>query len=324
MIPIRPLSDILGAPQENFGRYYGNYLFQTHQFDGGGIFSPRRLQRKAWIFSGIVSPEYITGFAIVDAGIVATAFCYVSERSTGMYREEKTTIPYGFPDNFQPSLSEQWQIKDGKKFWKFSSNKSEYRFEYLGDEFSLQYVCNDNPNGVSTIAPSKDRPFHFTYKNMNLDFSGVLSLGNLDIPIKGDSCVLDFSKGYPPRETKWNWACLVGTTGSGEIIGINLVSHFNEGLENTYWLSGIPGPLDPAVFTYTKPISDNTTKIHTTCGTLEIDFFPEGRRSETLNAILLKSEFIQAFGSFRGTLLQNGKKISLSGRGLAEDHYALW
>lgn len=324
MIPINPLSEILGNLSDNFGRYYGYYSFQTVPYDGTGLFSNRRLKRKAWIFSGIISEEYIIGFAIVDAGIVGTSFCYVKERKTGIYIEEKAVIPYGFPDEYQPGLDSPWILKDGKKSWRFQTENDFLKMEYLGEEFSIQFQIKNNLDGISTIAPSQNRPFHFTYKNMNLGVSGILTIGNKDIPIKGNYGVIDFSKGYPPRETFWNWACLIGKSETGDSFGLNLVSHFNEGLENIYWLSGKPNPLDTALFHYQNPIYENYTLLQTTCGSLEIEFYPEGKRQESLNAIFLKSDFTQAFGNFRGSIQKDGIKHKISGQGLLEEHYALW
>ena len=322
--PIKPLSEVMGSLSENYGRYYGLLDFQTAQLDGSGLFSPRRFSRKAWIFSGLVTEKYITGFAVVDAGVVATAFCYVQDRVTGAYLEEKAVKPYGFPEEFSPSLKNTWKIQDGRKIWKYEPFGDSYKFEYLGKDFSLHFSMKENENGISTIAPSEGRPFHFTYKNMNLTSDVVLSLGNKEIKFNGNIGVLDFSKGYPPRETFWNWASFVGITSSGHEFALNLTAIFNDGLENIYWLDKKPYPVGKATFTYEKPISENQTIIKDDSGLLALDFTPEGKRSEKLDALILKSNFTQAFGKFKGKIIHGGEEILVSGSGLVEEHYALW
>jgi hypothetical protein len=324
METIKPISDILGNLSDNYGRYYGHYEFQTSAIDGSGIFSQRRLSRKAWVFSGTISEEYITGFAIVDAGMAATAFCYIKNRTTGEYLEENMTKPFGFPENFSPSLSSTWSLQDGKKSWKYTKTGDEYRFEYLGDQFSLQFTMQETGNGISTIAPSQDRPFNFTYKNMNLPTKVVFSQNGKESRWEGSIGVLDFSKGYPPREIFWNWASLVGTTDKGDSFGLNAVAHYNDGLENIYWLNGKPFPLGKAVFTYDKPISENQTRLIVEGDLLNLQFYPEGKRSEDLNYIFFKSQFTQAFGKFKGILNHEGEKVTITGNGLLEEHSALW
>jgi hypothetical protein len=324
METIKPLSEIMGELSQNYGRYYGHYEFQTDAMDGRGIFSPRRLSRKAWIFSGTISEEYITGFAIVDAGLAATAFCYIQNRITGEFLEENMTKPFGFSDDFFPSLSRNWDLQDGKKSWKYEGNGNDYKFEYLGDQFSLQFSMKDSENGISTIAPSIDRPFNFTYKNMNLPTKVTLSLRGKEVHWESSIGVLDFSKGYPPREIFWNWASLIGTTNKKDSFGLNLVAHYNEGLENIYWLNGIPYPLGKAVFSYDKPISENPTEILVEGGILRLQFIPEGKRKEDLNFVLYRSQFTQAFGKFTGTLHHKDGSLEISGSGLLEEHSALW
>src|SRR3954469_4423062 len=63
----------------------------------GLITKKRRTERKAWIFFGVYSPELICGIAIVDAGMVATAFSYFYSLKDGVFEEDKTTVPLGFP-----------------------------------------------------------------------------------------------------------------------------------------------------------------------------------------------------------------------------------
>lgn len=324
METIKPISDILGNLSENYGRYYGHYEFQTSAIDGSGIFSQRRFSRKAWVFSGTISEEYITGFAIVDAGMAATAFCYIKNRTTGEYLEENMTKPFGFPENFSPSLSSTWSLQDGKKSWKYTKTGDEYRFEYLGDQFSLQFTMQESGNGISTIAPSQDRPFNFTYKNMNLPTKVVFSQNGKENRWEGSIGVLDFSKGYPPREIFWNWASLIGTTDKKDSFGLNAVARYNDGLENIYWLNGKPFPLGKAVFTYDKPISENQTRLIVEGDLLNLQFYPEGKRSEDLNYIFFKSQFTQAFGKFKGILNHEGEKVTITGNGLLEEHSALW
>jgi hypothetical protein len=162
------------------------------------------------------------------------------------------------------------------------------------------------------------------YKNMNLFSEVVLSLGNKEIKFDGNIGVLDFSKGYPPRETFWNWASFVGITSSGKEFALNATAIFNDGLENIYWLDKKPYPLGKATFSYEKPISDNTTSIKDDSGILTLEFSPEGKRSEKLDALILKSHFTQAFGKFKGKIIHAGEEILVSGSGLVEEHYALW
>ena len=56
----------------------------------------RRNGRKTWIYAGVFNERYYTGFAIADAGLVATAFAYVFDAQTQRYVEEKATVPFVF------------------------------------------------------------------------------------------------------------------------------------------------------------------------------------------------------------------------------------
>jgi hypothetical protein len=64
---------------------------------------------------------------------------------------------------------------------------------------------------------------------------------------------IDFTKGYPPRETIWNWLSFIGNTESGKIIAVNLVDRFNANMENILWVNGQKQLLSNAKFTLQEP-----------------------------------------------------------------------
>src|SRR6476646_4335170 len=85
----------------------------TSVWDKQGLLAKkRRTERKAWIFFGVYSPELICGFAIADAGMVATAFSYFYSFKDSVFEENKITSPLGFPSDFNPDLDSEWTLGD--------------------------------------------------------------------------------------------------------------------------------------------------------------------------------------------------------------------
>ena len=98
-----------------FGRYLGLASdLSTDHWDGSlGLTSARRTKRKTWIFLGAFSSRFMVGFAIVDAGLLATAFAYVFDREQRRLWEDKLTVPLGFARDFQGRLDAPWELSRG-------------------------------------------------------------------------------------------------------------------------------------------------------------------------------------------------------------------
>jgi hypothetical protein len=175
------------------------------------------------------------------------------------------------------------------------------------------------------VAPSaKGRPFHFTYKNVCLPTELKIEYEGKTYQVSGNYGAIDFSKGYPPRETVWNWLAFIGTTQTGKNVSVNLVKHFNQDMENILWVDGKKTILSSATFTMQKPFDKNSWRIKTLDEILDCTLTPSGARSENINLLVMKSIFVQAYGKISGTLLINGAKEIFTATGVAEDHHALW
>lgn len=331
MQPNKQSTQIFGEhnpAEKHFGRYLGApFEFFHRPADKQGPWSKRRWQRKAWVFAGILTDEFILSLAIVDAGYIGNGFIYVYERKTGLFYEERKQLPFYFQDGFRPSLKNIWQLKIGNSYWLIdpcANNK--LVFVYNGSKISTEFSIQLNENGLNTIAPAQENPYHFTYKNMSLPTQGHYIIKGKRHSFSSQNAVIDFSNGYPPRQTFWNWASLIGKTSDNQTIAINLVDGFNDGMENCLWLDRTPILLEKAQFHYNRPIDNYNTEILTDGTTkLQLHFFPEGSRCENINLFLLKSKFVQAFGEFSGKVfLADNKELSIHGIGIVEEHNALW
>lgn len=287
----------------------------------GSLFGVRRTQRKAWIFLGVYSPEFICTIAIADAGFFANAFCYYYSFSDGVFDEASTLLPFGFSANFAASLHSDWRIGN---YTIITRPDGKLQFSYNG-KFYLQITAELTSTGASIIAPSQGgRPFNFTYKNVCLPVEARIENKSKVYTATGNIGAIDFSKGYPPRETIWNWCSLIGKTESGKSIGLNLVKNFNDEIENICWLDGQKTVLGRSFFTLTKPFGRNPWFMGTEDRQLVLRLTPGGIRGANVNLLVMRSYFVQAFGAIEGEWQVDGHIEKFKAYGVAEDHIALW
>jgi len=307
------------------GRFAGAIdELSTARWDGGGgLLSPRRLQRKGWLYVGLSSPRYQVGFAVVDAGLVATAFVYVYDRDTGLLREEKCLRPLGFAADFAPDWRRPWRLESGRQRWQIDHDGVAWQLAYSGPNLSVTARVEDHRRGISAVSAAPGRPFHHTYKLANLSSVVSCSLAGAKNSFEAQASV-DFSLGYPPRETQWNWASLEGGTDDGQPFAVNLVAHFLNGLENALWYGDEVLPLPQAVFDYRPEDPLAPWDIRTVDGRVALRFTPDGQRREHLNVGFMKSIFSQPFGRFTGQLETPTGRRAISGQGVVEAHQARW
>lgn len=324
MSDFRPQRQKLPTPGEKniFGLYEGPIRdTTTNDWDTTKtLLSRRRAERKAWIFLGVFSRDLYAGVAIIDAGYLASAFSYVYIPSERYFVEDRQVFPLGMQTDFAATLGDTWRLGPYEILPTEKNIVCNVRGKF---DFSATFTRKDN--GLSTIAPSDHlRPFHFTYKEMALQVEGEFISKRCRQKFDGEVGVLDYSKGYPPRRTEWNWLSMVGKTESGRSLAVNLVDKFNEGIENAYWLDGKPHSMVGAHFHYIKPAEKSIWRITTKDNQFEARFRPFGARHENLNVGLVRSRFVQPYGIFDGQIQINGAMEKFSGYGVTEDHFALW
>jgi hypothetical protein len=272
------------------------------------------------MYAGAFTPQYYVGFAIADAGIVATAFAYFFDAQSGLFIEEKSTVPFGFGSAFDPDLSTTWRLKN----FSITREGKSLICSFHGNRLDIKMSVSENGNGATTIAPAGDRPFHHSYKNLLLPTEVAVKADGKDISFAGNIGGIDFSKGYPPRHTFWNWASMNAVTESGMEFGVNLVGDFNNSIENALWVNSDVVQLSQATFSYGRPVEKSTWQIATLDGAVSMEFKPLGMRGEDTNAIFMLSRFKQPFGVFTGTVRIDGHSHRFTGYGVVEEHFAKW
>ncbi|HRP68883.1 MAG TPA: DUF2804 family protein [Turneriella sp.] len=283
------------------------------------IATRRRLERKAWIYLGFFSRDFYMGLAIADAGYIGKAFSYVYIPSEKFFMEDKITQPLAFPGDFDATLNNSWRM--GR--YEILPSNDRITVNFRGT-FDLTATFQRKHNGLSTIAPVDNRPFNFTYKEMELLTEGEFIFGSRRQKFSGACGVLDYTKGYPARQTHWNWLSMVGKTETGKNLSVNLVDKFNESIENALWLDGRAMSLSSAHFHFLRPADQSIWRILTRDNIFETRFRPFGARGENLNLGVLRSKFIQPYGIFDGQVQVGDTTEKFTGYGVTEDHLALW
>lgn len=310
-----------------YGAYRGAIPdVSTARWDGDRLAWRRRLQRKGWIYLGAYHEDFLLGFAVADVGYLGTAFLYVYDRKRRERVEEALDLPFAFPEGFAPSMRRGWSFGLGGRRWRIDPEGEGMRVRYEGRRLSCDVRVPSLEGGMTSLAPSVDRPFNHTFKRLCLPATVSARVDDRRIEeALPHGAAIDFTLGYPPRDTRWNWACLQGSTDDGRPFGLNLVAHFNDEIENALWLGDKLTPLGRgADFTVGRPPEREPWRVrHPEIG-FDVTFTPEGARRDRKNLGLLKHEFTQPFGRFEGTFREHDRDVRVEGYGVVEDHTSRW
>jgi hypothetical protein len=175
----------------------------------------------------------------------------------------------------------------------------------------------DETAGVESINPHGGG-WIWTRKQAGVRVRGTVVLPGGDAREIDAFGVVDDTAGYHARHTAWRWSAGVGETVDGRVAGWNLVAGVNDpplGSERSVWLDGAVREAAPATFA-----ADLTWVTSPDGGDLR--FTAEATRERHDELLLARSDYVQPFGTFSGTL-PGGARLT-HGFGVMEDHRARW
>ena len=298
------------------------------------------LREKRWQYVGLYTEELIVGMAIVHASYIGNIFCYVYDRTQNLLWEQERIAPAGAGIRVDRNVSKGVvsYVADGESM-RFENDLPlgkrliDVRLHSEGRDVDIRVEIIDDieqNTPLQVVTPTADGDFTFTHKAAGLPVLGSVRLGNHRYELKPekDFAALDFSYGYPARDTFWNWVSLAGHSSCGKRVGINLVDPIFDAVnnENAFWIDGELYKVGKTIFEYNEADTLMPWKIRSEDGLVDIVFTPLGKREQSIDYMLLASRFQQPFGHFSGILkLPNGQRISIDNvPGVVEEHHARW
>jgi len=245
---------------------------------------------KRWRYVGVYGPQIMVCAAEAQIGPARQAFWAVWDREEGRLSEHTTmrSRPVALPPG-------RVVVTDGDA------------------AIDLAFAEED---GVHVVTADGSQ-FAWTRKMAPLRVRGTVRLGprTWDVDALG---LVDDSAGYHARHTAWSWSAGVGTDAAGGPVAWNLVTGVHDSphdSERTVWSAGEPREVGPVAFA-----ADLSSVAFAEGGALA--FHEESRRAHDDNRVIIRSSYVQPFGTFTGTL-PGGVELA-EGYGVMERHDVHW
>ncbi len=314
-----------GKPQ--FGLYAGSVRDASFArlSDPPGILQ-RRLMEKKWQYVFVATPEMMLSLAVIDGGYLSSGICAVFDRGARrMLVNDNPVLP--------PICAQVGEDPADGMSARLLGPAIRARMQRAGGRVSIQATwahadvdlmldLTRAPPPITAIAEAGEPGrFDFTQKTVLAPAEGEVRAGNIHFPVQGQLAGLDYTHGFLPRETAWRWAFATGRAGS-HLVAFNFSDGFlgSEG-ENVVWIDGEPQPAGPVTFCFDARAPLLDWRVRSADGRVDLTFHPEGYRAQTIDLKLIRSAYLQPFGTWSGSV--NG--VAIEGlAGVAEDHAARW
>jgi hypothetical protein len=241
---------------------------------------------KAWRYVGVFSPELMLCAAVVRVGSARQCFWAVWDRERRRLYERTRLLRR--PVSLGPGFV---RVHDGA--------------------ISLDLELSESP-GIETVCAS-GAGYGWTRKQCGIEARGTISIDGARQPVRAHA-VVDDTAAYYQRHTSWCWSAGVGSASDGRPVAWNLVDGVNDpprDSERTVWIGGEPVEAPPVSFASDLSAVDG------------LRFSHEATRERRNNLVLLRSSYIQPFGTFAGSL-PGGLGELIEGYGVMERHDAWW
>lgn len=249
---------------------------------------------KRWCYVGVFGPDVMLCAGNAQVGPVPQAFWAVWDRQAGVLETETTLAATG-------------RVAAGPGAVRVRSGRSR-----------LELAISPTGEPVEVVSPH-GRSYIWTRKTP-VRADGHLTLGMEARPVSAFG-ILDESAGYHARHTQWEWSAGVGTTVDGWPVTWNLVRGVHDAetmSERTVWVRGRAVEAPPVRF------SGDLDEVWGVDGSV-LRFREEATRRRRENLGLVRSDYVQPFGRFEGTL-PGGLELSRQAPafGVMERHSARW
>lgn len=244
--------------------------------------------RKRWRYCGVYGNRLMLCAGVVQLGPALQTFWAVWDRDKQALRE-RTRVWRGRPYVHLPPG--RMRVDDGSV------------------TVDLEVDAGIPRETVTPAGPA----WIWTRKQTLVRFRGRVVLDGESIHVD-ELGVIDESAGYHDRHTDWEWSAGVGTLTDGRAVGWNLVAGIHDGVEDSeraVWVEG-EQPVHVPPVTFASDLS----------AVAGLRFEAEATRARTDNMVLVRSDYVQPFGTFTGEL--PGGLTLAEGRGVMERHSALW
>lgn len=292
----------------------------------------RLTRRKRWTWVGIVSDEVFAGMAVVDLTYAASVFAFAVERSTGRRLSDASMLGPGFVGSVNERAEEGAEARfafggrrasvvrpAGDPAWTVRAELGDLRLDARLDSTGA-------PPPLSAIAEPAPGAVATTQKRALLPVTGSLLAAGRRFDLDRALAGIDYSHGYPPRHTTWNWCFALGRARSGERVAVNLVQGFVGEAECVAWVGDVLYPLLEARFAHDLERPLAPWRIRTDDDAVALEFAPQALHREDQRLGIVSSRFAQVAGHFHGTLaLPARPPLELDGvPGVVEDQDMLW
>jgi hypothetical protein len=248
---------------------------------------------KRWRWVGVFDERLLLCAAFARVGGVAQSWWAVWDREAGALRERTVSWRPGRVVGFARG---RVSVRDGD----------------VAIELEL-----DEGGGVETVCPHGAQ-YVWTRKQGGVRARGAVRLGHERIAVDARA-IVDDTAGYHARETAWRWCAGVGVAADGRAAAWNLVEGVNDPpvrSERTLWVDGEPPrEAGPVV------VAAKLDRVDGAGGTA-LRFTREAARERRERLGPVRSDYVQPFGTFAGTL-PGGLELC-EGLGVMEDHRAWW
>lgn len=256
----------------------------------------QRLRYKRWIYLLFSTDDFQLGTAWVDLGYAHKVFAHLSPVNPALETLSAEVLKPG--PSAPRTRSSNWQILTGGRnlWWQldYQLNRGQLNLSAADFEFSASW-----PTDPQLILWA-DHPFpHHTHKAFAIPAKTRLRLKNGQTWLREAFLGSDISNGYPPQHTRWHWAFA-----NSPELGFNLVEGFTGQIECAIWHQRRFISASEACFVYPKEGSQarQSWHIQTHDQRLTAEFQPVSAFEDHTQLGLIRSEFIQAYGYYQGSL----------------------
>ena len=186
---------------------------------------------------------------------------------------------------------------------------------------------------VNVVIPWSERRFQYTSKHQALPATGSLVVGGDRWELGGASPaygVLDVGRGRWPYRTRWNWGGGAGPATDGTVIGLQFGGRWTRGTgatENGIVVDGVVHKLGEELrwdYDWDRPLEP--WRVRSADGRLDVVLTPRYDRHARTNALLVRTEVHQVFGTWSGSVpTPRGGVVTVEGiAGFAEESRSRW